>query len=406
MTRFAPTPLATSCLLALSLNAHADVVTDWNVKAGELIVEAKLGTPPATRVMAIVQTAVSEAVTAAPTEVALDAAVAAANRATLVKLIPAQEAAINTAYQAALAKLADGPAKAAGINAGEKAAAAVLAQRGSDGAATPERYRPHAAPGAYVPTAAVAAPQWPQRKPWTMASASQFRPSAPPALASALWARDYDEIKAMGSKASTQRSAEQTTVARFWEYSLPPIYHAVLRSVATQPGRSAAQNARLFATASQAMDDALIAVFDAKYHYNFWRPITAIRNGDADGNDATQPDATWSSLIDSPLHPEYPSAHSAIAGALGAVLQAEAGRDGLPVLSTSSPTGQGATRRWKKIDEFTQEVGNSRIWAGIHFRTATEVGLAMGQKIGTLAVAQTAIAPAGEPKPVERMAAR
>ncbi|MBC7957129.1 MAG: vanadium-dependent haloperoxidase [Cytophagales bacterium] len=403
--------LMAGCLIVFTLNARADVVTDWNLKAGELIVDAKLGTPPANRVMALVQTAVYEAVRAAALRqpgdaAALDAAVAAANRSTLLKLMPTQEPAISAAYQAALAKLPEGAAKTAGITAGEQAAAAVLARRADDGAATPERYRPHTTPGIYVPTAAMAAPQWPQRKPWLMASASQFRPGPPPALTSAQWARDYEEVKTLGAKAGSKRSAEQTEVARFWEFSLPPIYHAVLRSVATQPGRSVAQNARFYATATQAMDDAMIAVFDAKYHYNFWRPITAIRNGDADGNNATQPEAAWASLIDPPLHPEYPSAHSILAGTLGVVLQAEAGAGALPVLSASSPSAQGATRRWRQVDDFTQEVANSRIWAGIHYRTSGEVGLAMGQKIGALAVAQMATVPIAEAQLVERVAVR
>jgi Protein of unknown function (DUF3455)/PAP2 superfamily len=408
--------LAAGGLLAFTLGAQADVVTDWNTKAGELIVEAKLGTPPANRVMAIVQTAVHEAVNNAslrqPGDTALDAAVAAANRVTLSKLIPAQEASITHAYQAALAKLADGPAKAAGIAAGEQAAAAVLARRTDDGTATPERYRPHTTAGSYVPTSAVAASQWPARKPWLLASAAQFRPGPPPALTSVVWARDYDEVKTLGAKASKQRSAEQTEVARFWDYSLPPIYHGVVRSVANTPGRSVAQNARLFATVTQAMDDAMIAVFDAKYHYNFWRPVTAIRNGESDGNSATQAEAGWASFIESPLHPEYPSAHSILAATLGTILQAEVGNAKLPVLSTSSPTAQGTTRRWTRIDDFMTEVAYSRVWGGIHYRTSGEVGLAMGRQIGALAVAQQAaqippvLTPVSEARLVERISAR
>jgi hypothetical protein len=395
------------CLLAASTAAQADVITDWNTVAGQLIIDAKLGTPPANRVIAIVQTAVHDAVTGANSNANanVDAAVAAANRVTLAKLLPSQEASLGTAYQAALAKVPDGPAKATGIAAGEKAAAAVLARRLDDGAATPERYRPHAAAGSYVPTVAVATPQWVQRKPWNLSSPSQFRPGPPPSMASAQWARDYEEVRLFGSKAGTKRSAEQTEIARFWDYSLPPIYHAVLRSVAHQPQRTVAQNARLFATAAQAMDDGLISVMDAKYHYNFWRPVTAIRNGDTDGNDATAMEAGWASLIDSPMHPEYPSAHSVLAGALTTILQAEAGPGGLPVLSTTSPTAGGATRKWKSLDDFAREVAQSRIWGGIHYRTSTDVGLAMGRQIGAQAVAQFALAPLGDAKPAERLAA-
>ncbi len=309
------TPLLATLLAALALDARADVVTDWNIKTAELITEARIGTPPAIRLMAFVQTASLAAVNAIPqrhpgapaaAEAAVDAAIAAAHRATLAKLLPAQKASIDAAYVAALTLVAEGPGKAAGIAIGEKAAADVLAQRLDDGAATPEAYRPHTSAGAYVPTAAAAIPQWPQRKPWLLASAAQFHPAPPPALTSEQWAREYNEVKELGGKTSTRRSVEQTDIARFWDYSLPAIYHGVLRSVAQQPGRDVTRNARLFALAAQAMDDALIGVFEAKYHYNFWRPVTAIRNGDLDGHDATQRDASWSSLIDAPMHPEYP----------------------------------------------------------------------------------------------------
>jgi PAP2 superfamily len=218
-----------------------------------------------------------------------------------------------------------------------------------------------------------------------MTSGSQFRPGPPPALTSAAWARDYNEIKALGGKSSARRSAEQTEIARFWEFSLPSIYHGVVRSVADMPKREPAQNARLFAAVAQAMDDAMIAVFDAKYHYNFWRPSTAIRNGDIDGNDATEREASWVPFIDTPMHPEYPSAHAILASSVGAVLQAEIGNGVMPVLVTTSPTAKGAARRWTRIDEFVGEVSNARVYEGVHFRTSTEVGAAMGAKIGTLA---------------------
>jgi hypothetical protein len=377
-------------LLAASLvgafqSAQADAVTDWNTRTGDWMVEAKLGTPPAIRISAIVQTAVHDAVSRRAPGASADAAVAAAHRATLAKLMPAQEAAVNTAYQAALAAIADGPAKTAGIEAGERAAAAVLAARADDGAAAAERYRPATSPGVYVHTAIPAVPQWPNRKPWVLGRADQFRAPPPPALASAEWARDFNEVKALGSRASTLRSAEQTEIARFWDFSLPPIYHGVVRSVAQQPGRDIERNARLFAATAQAMDDAMIAVWDSKYTYNFWRPITAIRNGDTDGNDATERDAGWQPLIDVPPHPEYPSAHSILAGAVGAVLKAETAGAAVPPLATTSATAKGVTRRWSRIDDFVNEVAAARIYEGIHYRFSTEAGLAMGKRVGELA---------------------
>ena len=221
-----------------------------------------------------------------------------------------------------------------------------------------------------------------------MTSSAQFRPGPPPALTSEVWARDYAEIMALGSKTSKSRSADQTDIARFWEATLPPIYHGVVRSVATVPGREITQNARLFAAVTQATDDALIAVFDAKYHYNFWRPVTAIRNGDLDGNDATERDPSWTPFIDTPMHPEYPCAHCIVSGAVGTVLQAEIGTGPMPALTTTSVTAKGAARSWTKIDDIMQEVANARIYDGVHYRNSTEVGTAMGKQIGELVVAK------------------
>ncbi|MDR7335986.1 vanadium-dependent haloperoxidase [Roseateles asaccharophilus] len=387
------TPLAI-CLLSIAAafalpEAQADAVTDWNTKSGELIADAKLGTPPAVRVMAIVQTAAMQAVDAAKQRQASpEAALAAAHRVTLNRLLPAQQPAIDAAYQAALAGVAEGPARHQGIAAGEAAAQSVLGARLNDGAASPEAYRPVTSAGSYVPTSAMAVPQWSQRKPWLMTSAAQFRPAAPPALNSEQWARDYNEIKSLGGKTGSARSAEQTDAARFWDYSLPAIYYGVVQSAAQAPQRDLARNARLFAAIAQAMDDALIAVFDAKYHYQFWRPVTAIRNGDLDGNDATTRDASWLSLIDAPMHPEYPSGHSILASSVAAVIDADAKGGALPVLSTSSPTAKGATRRWQRTADFVREVSDARIHGGIHFRSATDAAEAMGRRIGDLAARQ------------------
>jgi len=377
--------IAASLLLVAS-GSKADVITDWNVKAAEIVTESKVGTPPAIRTMAIVQTAVHGALNSLAPGASINAAVASANRATLSKLMPAQQASIDAAYQAALAQIADGVAKTAGIAAGDQAAVAVLAQRADDGAATAESHRPFTTAGTYVPTATPAVTQWAQRKPWLMTSAAQFRPGPPPALASDVWTRDFNEVKAFGAKNSTRRSAEQTEIARFWEYSLPAIYHGIVRSVAQAPGRDVLQNARMFAAVAQSMDDAMIGVFEAKYHYNFWRPATAIRNGDIDGNEATQREASWSPFVDAPMHPEYPSAHSILAAAVATVLKAEIGNNPTPVLTTTRPSAKGATRRWTRLDDFMREVADARVYEGIHYRTSTDVGLAMGKQIGDLTV--------------------
>ena len=377
-------------LLLPAAAVFADAVSDWNTRANGVLVDARMGTPPAVRVMAIAQTAVhlavSEAARSGTAPAAADAAVAAANRAVLLKAVPAQKDAIESAYRTALASIADANARNAGIAIGERAAGTVLNARGSDGAGSAESYRPHTTPGAYVPTAIPAVPQWAGRRPWMLDSPAQFRPAAPPALTSATWARDFEEVKTLGAKGSTQRNEEQTAIARFWEFSMPAIYHDLVASVATRPGRDVLANARLYAVVAQAMDDALISVMDAKYHYNFWRPVTAIRNGDVDGHPATVRDAAWSPLIDTPAHPEYPCAHCILAATVGTVLKSEMA-PGM-VLAAASPTAQGATRRWTSTDSLMREVADARIFDGVHYRNSTEVGLAMGQRIGELAAAR------------------
>ncbi len=381
MRRFACLLSSFGCLYATAV--RADAVTDWNVKSGDVIVEAKLATQPAVRVMAIVQTAAHDAVVKAlHGGASVEAALAASHRVTLSRLLPAQQPMIEAAYRAALGRVKDDASKLDGIADGEGAAQAVLAVRVDDGAAAPETYLPHTTAGVYVPTATPAVTQWPRRKPWLMRDAAQFRPAAPPGLASEAWARDFNEVKAMGGRTSARRSAEQTDVARFWDYSAPPVYHALVRSVALQAGRDIARNARLFAAVAQAMDDALIAVFDAKYHHQFWRPVTAIRNADRDGNDATDREPGWSALIDVPMHPEYPAAHSVLAASLATVLAADVGDAPVPMLETSSPTSKGAVRRYDSIRAMVQEVSDARIWGGVHYRSSTEVGERMGAMSG------------------------
>jgi hypothetical protein len=383
------------------LKERGDAVTEWNVRSGEIVVEARLGAQPAHRVLAIVHTAVYEAVNAitrryrssymqleVAADASVDAAVAAASRTTLVSIVPSQRAMIDSIYEAALTIIADGPAKRAGLVAGEKAAAAILALRADDVADAGEMYRPHTTAGVYVPTVIPIVSQWPRRKPWLMKSAAQFRPGPPPKLGSAIWARDFNETKELGARSSKRRTAEQTEMARFWEATTPPVYHGIVRSVANMQGREVTQNARLFAAVTQAVDDAQIAVMDAKYHYNFWRPITAIRNGDLDDHGATERDPSWVPFVETPLHPEYPCAHCITSAVIGTVLQAEIGTGPMPMLKSTSHTARGAERSWSNIADFMQEVANARIYDGVHYRNSNEVGTAMGKQIGELAVAK------------------
>ena len=390
-----------STFIFAATEARADAVTDWNTRACDLVASGNLHTPAANRLLAIMHTAVYEAVNAitkkypasdlkidAPANASVDAAIAAAARATLLKLLPEKQAEIEIVYQGALASITEGKPKNDGIIVGEKSAAAVLLNRMEDGFTAVEAYRPFTTPGIYVPTVVPLVSNWPLRKPWLMTGPSQFRPGPPPDLKSALWSRDYNEIKALGAKNSSTRTPEQTEIARFWEATGPSIYQGIILSVANMPGREITRNARFLMAIAQGTDDAMIAVFDAKYHYNFWRPVTAIRNGDLDGNDATERDPSWTPFINTPLHPEYPCAHCIVSGTVGTVLLAEIGDGPVPILETASTTANNSKRRWNRVDDFIQEVANGRIYDGVHFRTSTEVATAMGRKIGELATAK------------------
>lgn len=392
--------LFAALVLTGGAKARADAITGWNVSAGEVILAAGIGTPPANRIMALVQTAAYEAVNRitgiypenpldleAASGASVEAAIAAANCVVLKKMLPAQSALVDRQYEVALAAIPDGPARTQGIAIGTRAAEAVLAMRSGDHAMQRVPYRPAAAPGVYVPTAMPAVVQWPRRLPWLMQSASQFRPGPPPALESQAWAHDYNEVRMLGAREGSTRTDEQTAIARFWEGTLPTVYHGVIRSVADRPGRELTRNARLFAAATQAMDDAMIAVFEAKYHYNFWRPITAIRNGDNDGNDATARDELWLPLIDTPMHPEYPCAHCIIAAAVATVISADVGGGEMPRLETRSDVVD-AVRSWATPEDLVREVSLARIYDGVHYRNSTEVGAEMGRRIGRLAAAK------------------
>jgi hypothetical protein len=385
--RFCPT-----FLWLVAFGARADIVTDWADTTTQIATDG----PNTVRTMALAQNAVYEAVNAitaryprdridlGPAQGAsIEAAVAAASRAVLLQEAPGLKDKVEAAYARALATIAEGEARTRGIGLGERAAADVLTKHGHDIGAI-EPYRPVTRPGVYVPTTIPTGWSLGQHRPWFMKSAAQLRPGPPPALKSELWARDYNEIKAVGSATSSVRTAEQTEIARFWATALPDIHIGLARSVATAPGREVTRNARLYAAVAASMNETETAVFEAKYHYLFWRPITAIRNGDRDDNPATERDADWVPLIATPMQPEYPCAHCMLAAAITTVLRAEAGGNSALNLSTTSNTAPGVTRRWTSTDAVVQEVSMARIWAGVHYRNSTEVGNRMGEQVGEL----------------------
>jgi hypothetical protein len=208
------------------------------------------------------------------------------------------------------------------------------------------------------------------------------------ALDSAEWAADFNEIKDYGGLKSTKRTAQQTETARFWLVAGPVAYHPFLRQLVIAKQLDVVESARFMALAALALNDALIAVLDAKYHYAFWRPITAIRNGDTDGNAATEREATWLPIAETPMHPEYPCAHCILSGSVAGVVKAAFHTLEIPEIATTSPTAPGVTHRWTSLTAFTDEVASARIWSGFHFRSSTRVGTAMGMRIGEFVVGQ------------------
>ncbi len=377
--------------------ARADVITDWDEKA----VAATLKMPPydGQRVVTIVAVAMFDAVNsiepryrpylvqlkAAP-GTSKEAAAAAAAAAVLATIDPKTADEMKAAVASYLASLPDGEAKSDGVKLGEAVAAKVLEARAKDGANAPDAYRPKTKPGAYVPTPITAASVWPEVKPFAMAKPSQFRPPPPISLTSKEWAADYDELKDYGGKASTKRSAQQTETARFWLMVGPQAYHPLARRLVAAKQMSVNDSARFMALVAVGLGDALIAVFDAKYHYDFWRPITAIRNGDIDGNPATDREATWQPIENTPMHPEYPCAHCILSGTVAAVVEASLGSAEIPEVAMTSPTAPGITHRWTNMRAFADEVAQARIWAGFHYRFSTRVGQDMGSKIGRYVV--------------------
>jgi hypothetical protein len=386
-------------LLALTSPAFADVVLDWNEAGAKAIVAERIGPPEGARIMAMMHVAMYNAINAvqrrygsyrfearAKGESSAEAAGAAAARMVLEQMIPQQKEQLASMYQSSLRPLAAGSSVDAGIAIGEEAGRHCVEMRGKDGVGAPRHYRPVTAPGKYVATSLPVSFDWPAVTPWFLSSTSQFRPAPPPPLTSELWARDYNEIKELGGRNSTKRTAQQTEVARFWSIVGIVSWNSIVRSLATSQPRSLIDNARLFALVNMAATDAFVAVFDAKYEYQLWRPVTAIRNGDIDGNDATEIDPSWVPLIDTPMHPEYPCAHCITAGAVATVLEAEFGAGDVPPFSSTSSAVPGVTHRWTRIRDYVDEVNNARIWGGLHYRNSTEVGRDMGREIGLAAV--------------------
>jgi hypothetical protein len=378
-------------------SARANVITDWDEKA--VAVVTPVGPYPAQRLMAMVHVAMFDATNsiarrylpylvqlpAAPTT-SKEAAAATAAAAILATIDAKTANEMKVAVASYLASIPDGAAKLDGIKLGQAVAARVLEARSNDGSDAPDDYRPRTTPGVYIPTPITAGSIWPGVKPFAIAKPSQFRPQPPVALTSETWAKDFNELCDYGGKTSAKRLPQQNETARFWLMVGPQAYHPFARHLVTAQQMNIEDSARFMALVAVGLTDALIALFDAKYQYNFWRPITAIRNGDIDDNPATERRATWQPIDNTPLHPEYPCAHCVLSGVVAGVVAAVLGTEDIPEVAVTSPTAPGVTHRWTNLTVFAEEVANARIWAGFHYRFSTQVGTPMGRQIGEYVV--------------------
>jgi membrane-associated phospholipid phosphatase len=388
-------PLEDRCL------PSANVVLEWNQLALHAIGQARVSPVVASRDLAITQAAVYDAVVAIDPEfepyhahvaasrgASPEAAAAQAAHDTLTALFPSQTGTFDAALSDDLADIPPGRARQ-GTDVGREVAQQILDWRSTDGSDATVPYTPGTDPGDWQPTPPAnlpaLAPQWPSVTPFAMTSGDQFRPGAPPALDTADYAAAFNEVKSLGSAGSTTRTAEQTQIARFWNDGAgtafaPGYWNRIAQEVATDQHLDLVSDARLFALVNIASADALIACWDAKYTYSLWRPVTAIRAADTDGNPGTEADATWTPLLTTPNFPSYVSAHSTVSGAAAGVLTALFGPD--YHFTVSSDSLPGVTRSFDSFDAAAQEAGRSRIYGGIHYQFDNQAGLASGRALG------------------------
>jgi membrane-associated phospholipid phosphatase len=385
----------------VTTTARADEVTDWNQLMFQAALVAKTSPLVMTRVAAIVQAAVFDAVNGierryTPIHVEPAAARGASRRAaavqaaygTLVKLYPSQQSTFDAELAASLAAISSEDAGehsvsiARGIEWGQTVADAIWAWRSTDGfTPPPPPFLGGSAVGEWRPTppgfAPGAGPQFAYMTPWVITSPSQFRPAGPPALTSARYTADFNETKTMGSATSASRTSDQTVASMFWQAStVSYFWNTIAVSLAAERHTTLSENARLLALLNLAMTDATIACWDAKYFYVFWRPVTAIPLADTDDNPATIADLSWTPLLVTPAHPEYPSAHSTISGAGATVLADYFGED--TSFSVKSDVLLGVVRSFPSFSAALDEITDARVFAGIHFRSACNDGQATG----------------------------
>jgi hypothetical protein len=385
--------------LSSSITAEADPVTDWNA----MLFTTTLAENPfaQARFAAIMQLAVFEAVNAiernykpylgtisAPAEASADAAAVAAAYTVLTHYFPAASAALDKARAASLANIPNGPKKSSGLIVGEAAANAIIALRNNDGATPPAFFLPSSStPGEWqltpsCPAAGGAFFHWGGVTTFGVRDSAQFRADPPPALTSYRYARAYREVKEVGSLNSTDRPPDRTVIAQFFgAESAPVAWNSVARQLARSHRYSSlGAEARIFALLNMAVSDALITVFDSKYYYRFWRPETAIHNGDLDGNPGTEADPSFAPLIPTPCFPGYPSAHASGSYAAQRVLRHFYG-DGPHHITLTNAAAPGVVLAYTRLSEITDDIDDARVYGGIHFRTDQEAGAEQGRRV-------------------------
>ena len=321
-------------------------------------------------------------------EASVDAAVATAAHDVLLHYFPLQQTALDADYLASLAAIPEGAAKAAGIQVGAAAATELIALRQGDGLGANIGFSmPAPAPGVWQlpPGVNPLVPWLSQLRPFFLNSPSQFRPGPPPDLNSAEWAAGFNEVKIYGHRDSTVRTPEQTMVARFWITPTLLQYNFAFRQLASTKGLSAIEASRLMAMGNMVGAESLIACFDAKYHYLFWRPQFAVPQGDLDGNPATVGDPSFVPLIPTPAHPEYPSAHGCVTSGIAEALTEFLGTQQIEIDVASTVPGI-STRHFSSAKDLVKDVINARVWGGIHYRETVVKGASLGRKVAQWAL--------------------
>jgi len=318
-------------------------------------------------------------------DASVDAAVATAAYSVLVHYFPAQKPALDADDASALAAIPHGAAKSEGIRIGQLAANAVIEIREGDGLEPDIGFvMPTPAPGVWQLAAGVL-PQTPwvsRLRPFMLKAPDQFRPGAPPALTSPEWAAEFNETKAYGGSVSAVRTSAETDVARFWSTNAVSQYNRAYASIVQSRNLDAVQAARLFAMGNLVGADALIACFDAKYHYLFWRPQFSVPLAGEDGNPATTPDSAWTPLLATPNHPEYPAAHGCLTAAEAEVFATFFGTHEINVdLSSSVANLTSPTRHYDRVSDLLTEIVNARVWGGLHYRGSGVEGVELGRKV-------------------------